>query len=103
MEIGKIGHHGVHASLVLEAEDKGRIAFGIVTLLETQQPLEEGLAAIREPDGMQLLVADLRVGSLLLHHGGQLLMVSNEHEAADSIHPRMACTEQTQKMGLQNL
>ena len=75
--VGEVGDGGVHTTLL--AEDADELAAPAV-LLPADEALKEGVAAIREADGPQCLVADSRLHFRLLHHGRQLLIVADEDE-----------------------
>ena len=97
---GELRHCRMHATLMVERAGEGGAA---LPAFPAQQPFEERLTAIQYTFFQQQGVADARGLRALLHHGGQLLVVADEDEAADVATTRTMAGEQTDEVGLQNL
>ena len=91
--VGELGYLRVHAALPREhAREVGTA----VHLLDADEPFEERVAAVGEAHGVELRIGDGRQAGVLLHHGWQLLVVSDEDEL-------VGMGQQSHDVGFKNL
>ena len=100
--VRKLSYVAVHTSLPCEHIHVARV-ISVVSLEVGEQSFEERQTTVGQSYAAQFVVIYVRFFRCLLHHGWQLLVVADEHEARYGVASTRLCAEQSDKMRLQYL